>query len=572
VKGTDYWTAADKEEIAGEAVDKLKEQVDWLATKTKTDDGQYVLPRTSVSFTSDNAIVTGTQYNLLVNGGAYVVDWNGVLYDCVCKIDGDGGLYLGNGNLIGVSDTSDEPFCILNYGGTGSTIYKDTNSAETIVLSAVYGFGYVYNKMPEEYLPEAVPVVKKAAVGQVIMVKAVDKNGVPTEWVAADFSADGSVTIETHADWSQNDPEQPDYVKNRTHYEIVDITEILPETTPTYSESDNGFVLSDVISFADGETYVVNWNGTDYICVARKNGDLYYALGNAHVANAGADTGEPFYMMFFSADFAADLGGRGALIKSTNGSEPVTFSIRQDKSVVVPLPTKFLHKSMPWVDESVLLKESEAEAYTHPSFGRTWLIESAPELEIGKTYTVVYNGVSYDCVCQSAPAGFTSDVNAVAMGNFSVAGGPNTGEPFAMLISGLYNRVDVIDLSGAASVKAKICEVVINKLDNRCLDLTVFTFDGVNVTCNHTHTEIVERITNGTLSAVLRVATADLVTELLGGCFYVSWGDNFDSVACISFSTYIPQMTTNGIPDTWAVMNMGVISTVSGFSFQNITT
>ena len=46
--------------------------------------------------------------------------------------------------------------------------------------------------------------------------------------------------------------------------------------------------------------------------------------------------------------------------------------------------------------------------------------------------------------------------NAVAMGNFYVVGGANTGEPFAMLVSYMYQEVDVIDLTGASAVKVKI--------------------------------------------------------------------------------------------------------------------
>lgn len=115
----------------------------------------------------------------------------------------------------------------------------------------------------------------------------------------------------------------------------------------------------------------------------------------------------------------------------------------------------------PFGDEETItikmLTESEATEYTHPSFGQVWEILKTPQqLEIGETYTIVYNGVSYSCVCQSAPAGFSDDPNALAMGNFVVAGGENTGEPFAMLISYLYQRIGIIDLSNANSVLVSI--------------------------------------------------------------------------------------------------------------------
>ena len=40
--------------------------------------------------------------------------------------------------------------------------------------------------LPEKYLPSTVPVIKSASVGQTIVVKAVDEDGKPTEWEAAD--------------------------------------------------------------------------------------------------------------------------------------------------------------------------------------------------------------------------------------------------------------------------------------------------------------------------------------------------------------------------------------------------
>jgi hypothetical protein len=52
------------------------------------------------------------------------------------------------------------------------------------------------------------------------------------------------------------------------------------------------------------------------------------------------------------------------------------------------------------------------------------------ELVEGKTYTVIFDGVSYTC---TAFAAALNDVtHAVAVGNTALAGGANTGEPFAL--------------------------------------------------------------------------------------------------------------------------------------------
>ena len=134
-----------------------------------------------------------------------------------------------------------------------------------------------------------------------------------------------------------------------------------------------------------------------------------------------------------------------------------------------------LHRTH-WVESNgVLLKESNAHSITHPTFGQMWLIDQAPKLEVGKPYAVKYNGTAYTCVCQAAPAGLVQDPNAVAMGNFSVVGGANTGEPFAMLISHFYQEVDIIDLTGAASVRVEIRGEVYHKLDPEFLPESVYT-------------------------------------------------------------------------------------------------
>ena len=53
-----------------------------------------------------------------------------------------------------------------------------------------------------------------AAVGQIPKVKAVDSNGVPTEWEPAELLSGGTGTS-IQSDWNQNDTTASDYIKNR---------------------------------------------------------------------------------------------------------------------------------------------------------------------------------------------------------------------------------------------------------------------------------------------------------------------------------------------------------------------
>ncbi|MBR5520098.1 MAG: hypothetical protein IKU55_05215, partial [Clostridia bacterium] len=164
----------------------------------------------------------------------------------------------------------------------------------------------------------------------------------------------------------------------------------------------------------------------------------------------------------------------GTSISVDSGSPPVTVSITGVGYVTLPIPGKYLPKGTPWIEEGIfaLLEETEADTFTHPDFGDMWMISGKTvNLKVGETYTIHYNGADYNCVCQAAPEGLIDDPNAVAMGNFYVVGGPNTGEPFAMLASATFAEIDIIDLTGASGVTVSIIGQgeKAHKLDPSCL-------------------------------------------------------------------------------------------------------
>lgn len=83
------------------------------------------------------------------------------------------------------------------------------------------------------------------------------------------------------ANWSQNDSESPDYIKNRTHYvlgnDFVDI--VSGAFAFSYGGNDYVSVLSKGKSIVAGETYKVIWNGSEYVLTGKEyNGRRY--IGN----------------------------------------------------------------------------------------------------------------------------------------------------------------------------------------------------------------------------------------------------------------------------------------------------
>lgn len=220
-----------------------------------------------------------------------------------------------------------------------------------------------------------------------------------------------------------------------------------------YSQIDNVGVVLEI-----GKTYRVTVDNAVFEGVAQADYSNYVYFGS--------DSMEVSLIYMPTSD---------RLLVNSDDNTPRQLTIETNNEIIHPIDPKYLPTGGFGYSETVaLLKASNAEEYEHPDFGKAWLIENAPELTVGETYTVVYNGAEYNCVCQPAPEGLSQDTEAVAMGNFFVAGGENTGEPFAMMISCMFNRVDVIDLSGASAVKVAIEKEKINTIDKKYLPIATY--------------------------------------------------------------------------------------------------
>ena len=134
---------------------------------------------------------------------------------------------------------------MVDHGGTGLV----SLTAGSYLVGS--GKSYVLLKTPAEVLDDigAIPAPTTAEVGQTIVVKAVDENGKPTEWEAADMKE------QVQPDWNQNDSTAEDYVKNRTHYEESTYVDYVLNTSSTLI---TGFSMAEV-----GETIAVKINGVE---------------------------------------------------------------------------------------------------------------------------------------------------------------------------------------------------------------------------------------------------------------------------------------------------------------------
>lgn len=117
------------------------------------------------------------------------------------------------------------------------------------------------------------------------------------------------------------------------------------ETTTLMEEQELAFVLNgglygtqltDAFEIVDGQTYTVNWDGTEYECVAFAFNEMgVILLGNLSIMGAGDDTGEPFV---YGYDIEQAHGQFGTL--DTSASH--TISVKTAEKVITPMAEEFL--------------------------------------------------------------------------------------------------------------------------------------------------------------------------------------------------------------------------------------
>lgn len=134
------------------------------------------------------------------------------------------------------------------------------------------------------------------------------------------------------SDYNQNDSEAADYIKNRPFYmgDLVEI-ELVPEETFTIEE---GYIqISDNVTFVDGKTYIVTFNGEQYECVAW-TGEEAVCIGNGNIYG-GEGMGDD---VPFSCDSYND--GSCYLNAPSNGSYSIKITTIEQE--IVKIDPKYL--------------------------------------------------------------------------------------------------------------------------------------------------------------------------------------------------------------------------------------
>ena len=93
--------------------------------------------------------------------------------------------------------------------------------------------------------------------------------------------------------------------------------------------------LSNPIEIIEGQTYTVNWDGTEYKCVGFTIDEDKCGFGNLYLLKVGDDTGEPFS---YTYNKTYTIGG----FMTSDTSASHTISVKKIEETVTPMAEEFM--------------------------------------------------------------------------------------------------------------------------------------------------------------------------------------------------------------------------------------
>lgn len=93
-------------------------------------------------------------------------------------------------------------------------------------------------------------------------------------------------------------------------------------------------LITDALDIAEGQTYTVNWDGTEHKCVCGAiNATLY--IGNTAIMGMGDDTGDPFIYGYNKNTSSGQFG-------TLDTSASHTISVKTTEEIVTPMAEEFI--------------------------------------------------------------------------------------------------------------------------------------------------------------------------------------------------------------------------------------
>lgn len=326
-----------------------------------------VLAETTVALSDDGE--ANIEPFTLAGGDTYIVKWNGVEYECIAQdlsaMVGSEAYSLGNHKAMGMEDTG-EPFIITSMPSHGTGMIGAFDGSATLTIS-------IYQESE----------------------------------------------VVHHLD--------PKYIKDM-YYTEGGLVEILPETTLTTTENNLGefYIEENPPVLVAGNTYIVNWNGTEYTCTAQDLTALMagaVGLGDMYTFTDGAfgtaATGEPYVLIY-----APGMGFSAQAIKATEELS-LTLSIHQSGEIGHKIPNKYL--DLDWLPTKTEGDEVFLPETTITFENGVCYMQALGAFVPGDKYTIVLDGEKHSFV---AIEDTETDTAFQYVGNRGLGGGEDTGEPY----------------------------------------------------------------------------------------------------------------------------------------------
>ena len=133
-------------------------------------------------------------------------------------------------------------------------------------------------------------------------------------------------------------------------------------------------VLTTTFTPVEGQTYIVDWDGTEHECVCSIFNGRYLVLGNLSIIGAGDDTGEPFIYL--------NVPSMGSQFETFDTASSHTISVKKTGEIVTPMAEEFL----PVASEDNYGAVKKSEVVSAYNFLRRQVVHDQMVDEIGRAH------------------------------------------------------------------------------------------------------------------------------------------------------------------------------------------
>lgn len=218
-----------------------------------------------------------------------------------------------------------------------------------------------------------------------------------------------------------------------------------------------------------GDSYIVSYDGIEYNCIAQPMAENLCVLGNASLIDKEffEDTGEPFAVYSTNEDWSFAVG-------NTIGLH--TFEVRGSKEDIKKLDPKYLPEGIGYIENISGELIPETTVYIEVEENYTEL-DNRLYLTAGNTYTVLFNGDTYECTA------WVPYEDCVCLGNGNIYGGEGMGEDVPFLFDSYPDGNIYLNTNEPGeytiSISGDVAKVF--QIDDRLLPQGLVTVDLSNV-------------------------------------------------------------------------------------------